>query len=272
MVLAFNEAGMTDKRDYFLGELDKALTKSSRYKYAMGLPYASNEGTPAYSSWLMQDKPICISSTAWYYLARNGCNPFSANQKLKNANDAIDNLDYKPDFQFSPVVDDFQYSDIKFLTAYPKELIINNKAAIDRALLQDFDGSGDNAMELYFLPEEEAVRPSASVVRLFMIPQDWQPYKSLNLSLLSEDDSIRLRLHLKDKEAEPFESILIRPESGGWQKISLDFDNCFLRSKAASGYGNNILDRDGIREIALEIFSLRSADEARVLIDNIELK
>jgi hypothetical protein len=272
MVLAFDRAGMSDKRDYFLGELDKALTRSNRYKYVMGLPYASNEGTPAYSSWLMQDKPICISSTAWYYLARNGINPFSANQKLKNANEAIDNLDYKPDFQFSPVVDDFQYSDIKFLTAYPKELIINNKAAMDRALLQNFDGSGDNVMELYFLPEEEARRPSASVVRLFMIPQDWQPYKALMLKIFSQDDSIRLRIHLKDKQAEPFESILIRPEAGKWQMISLGFDNCFLRSKAASGYGNNLLDRDGIREVAIEIFSLRQNDESKVLIDDIRLK
>jgi hypothetical protein len=170
------------------------------------------------------------------------------------------------------VVDDFQYSDIKFLTAYPKELIINNKAAMDRALLQNFDGSGDNVMELYFLPEEEARRPSASVVRLFMIPQDWQPYKALMLKIFSQDDSIRLRIHLKDKQAEPFESILIRPEAGKWQMISLGFDNCFLRSKAASGYGNNLLDRDGIREVAIEIFSLRQNDESKVLIDDIRLK
>ena len=272
MVLAFLKAGNGCKGTYFIHELDKALTISKRSSYVSGLPYASNEGTPAYGSWLMQDEPLCISSTAWYYLAKNSHNPFSYNQKLDEANKVIDELDYEPKYQFTPMIDDFQYSRIKFETAYPKEAIISNKAELDRVFAEGYDGSENNCMELTFNPEQGARGVSASVVRPFMIPQDWSSYESLCFKVYSNSNKIRVRLHVKDSEAEPFESIKVRPEADKWKDVVLSFKDSFKRSEAASGYGNSHFDVDKIREFSIEVFTLKGDKEVKVLLDDIVLK
>jgi len=272
MVLAFLKAGNGSKGTYFLHELDKALTVSKRSSYVSGLPYASNEGTPAYGSWLMQDEPLCISSTAWYYLAKYNHNPFSYNQKLDEANRVINELDYEPNYQFTPIIDDFQYSRIKFETAYPLESIIRNNAQLKRVLLSEYKKFQDNCMELTFNPEQGVRGVSASVVRPFMMPQDWSSYKNLCLKVFSDNTKIRVRIHIKDSEAEPFESIKIKPEAGKWKEVVLNFEDSFKRSKAASGYGNSQLERDQIREFSIEVFTLKGDKEVKILIDNIVLR
>jgi hypothetical protein len=271
MVLAF-KSGNNKKADYFLAELDKALTVSKRSRYISGLPYASNEGTPAYGSWLMQDEPLCISSTSWYYLAKNNINPFSYNQRLSEANKIIEDLDYEPNYQFVPVIDDFQYSRIKFETAYPAEAMIINKAELTRELSATHQDTDGKCMQLTFKPEMDARGVSASVVRPFMIPQDWTSYEVLSFKVYSDNDKIRLKFHVKDSEAEPFESIKIRPEKDKWKEVSLSFKDSFRRSQSAAGYGNNQFDRHQVREISFEVFALKGQEEAELFIDDLVLK
>ncbi len=156
MVLAFHVTGREERRDHFLRELDICLTASEMFPFTKGLPYASNEGTPVYDSWLMQDKPLCVSSTAWYYFAKKNFNPFLALKDLKSANAAVDALEWEPDYQFTPMVDDFEYTDIKFRTAYPHDLRMLQRAEVDLALTGDISVDGGHAMCLEFIPDEKA--------------------------------------------------------------------------------------------------------------------
>ncbi|MDP3789794.1 MAG: hypothetical protein Q8R48_05265, partial [Candidatus Omnitrophota bacterium] len=172
MVLAFEKAGMNKDRDHFMGELDKCLTDSPAYPYTAGLPYASNEGTPVYDSWLMQDKPLCVSSTGWYYFAKNSHNPFSALRDMNSSNKKVDGLRYKPAYQFVPVVDDFEYTDIKFHTAYPDDLMMLNKSAVDLTWTDELAFDGRHSMKIAFAPDKNAKTATATVRRVFLYPQD----------------------------------------------------------------------------------------------------
>ena len=271
MVLAFDRTGQAERKGHFLAELDKAITPSAVYKNSSGLPYASNEGTPAYGSWLMQDKPLCISSTLWYIFAKENFNPFSADQKDEQANDAVDKLDYRPDYQFAPTVDDFEYSVIKFETAYPKPLIEANKAKISRS--QDsFAKDGGHSMRIDFEPEPGPSKCSGIINRPFLYPQNWSNYNILALWMYCKSPDIALRIKLKDKEGEPFESRPRYPDEIGWQKLEFNLGEDFVRQSLLPGYGNNNLDREGIRELSFDISTDKAKAKSALLIDEITLK
>ncbi len=84
MVVAFNEAGLTDKADYYLKEIEKTFIKSSIYTEAGGMPYTINPGT-GYGGdyewnqlWEGVDINPVVSSSAWYLFGKNNFNPFKA--------------------------------------------------------------------------------------------------------------------------------------------------------------------------------------------------
>jgi len=79
MVLAFYLASRTNEAKFYLNELKKAVVKSEKHNDSAGLPYASNPGSPPYGGWVMPDKPICASSTAWFLFALKKFNPFYGN-------------------------------------------------------------------------------------------------------------------------------------------------------------------------------------------------
>ena len=79
MVLAFYHCSLTNEADFYTDELLKGVVKSKSFDDSAGLPYASNPGSPPYGGWVMPDKPICISSTAWLIYSLKKFNPFYGN-------------------------------------------------------------------------------------------------------------------------------------------------------------------------------------------------
>lgn len=271
MVLAFDRAGKNEQKEHFLAELEKTLTPSSKYKNSAGLPYATNEGTPAYGSWLMQDKPLSIAGTAWYIFAKENFNPFSIDQKDEAANAAIENLEYKPNYQFVPIVDDFEYSEIKFETAYPKGLIQTNQAKVERNHETGTVKGSLYSMKVECEPNPAAQHGGGVVSRPFLYPQDWSKYEKLTFWIFSHNPNATIRIKLKDKEGEPFDSNSISLVKGGWRRISLDLKSDFVRGSAFPNYGNQQLDRDGIREISFEFGATSRDIKSTIYIDEVTL-
>lgn len=104
-----------------------------------------------------------------------------------------------------------------------------------------------------------------------MNKQNWSNYDKLSFYIYSSSDKVRPRVLLKDNEAEVYESIPIKPERGKWKRISLDFKDNFRRGRNVAGYGNKIFDKQGIREIIIEISSKGAINRSAVYIDEIEL-
>lgn len=78
MVVAYNEAGMSNEAGFYLKELEKMLAESKYTEGLFGLPYASNPGT-GYGGdplWSGADTNPAISSTAWYLFGMRHFNPF----------------------------------------------------------------------------------------------------------------------------------------------------------------------------------------------------
>ncbi|WEV37419.1 SLAP domain-containing protein [Lactobacillus sp. ESL0677] len=79
MAVAFNIAGMQQKADNLINEMDKMFISSNKFKGTAGLPYASNSGT-GYGNgklWNGVDTHIAISSSAWYVLAKMRYDPYN---------------------------------------------------------------------------------------------------------------------------------------------------------------------------------------------------
>lgn len=271
MVLAFDRAGRIEEKNHFLAELDKTLTQSPKYKNASGLPYATNKGTPAYGSWLMEDKPLCVSSTAWYIFAKENYNPFSMDQKEEAADKVVDDLAYQPNYQFVPEVDNFEYSSIKFETAYPKQAIQTNKARLGRSQESATVKGGADSLKLLFQPEAGAMNSWAMVSRPFLYPQDWSKYGKLNLWIRCEN-SVALRVEVKDKEAEPFETRPVYMDKGDWKRLSFDLKDDFVRGPFMPNYGNSKFDKEEVREISFKLGPRDNTEQTVIYIDEVTLE
>ncbi len=277
MVLAFEKAAMKKERDYFLAELDKCLTDSPAFLYTAGLPYASNEGTPVYDSWLMQDKPLCISSTVWYFFAKNDFNPFSAFSDMDSSNKKVTELLYAPGYQFVPMIDDFEYTDIKFHTAYPDDLMQMNKAEIALDWTDELAFDGSHSMRIVFTPTKGAKTASATVRRLFLYPQDWAGYSKLSVEIYSNGTSGRTNdianISVTDGEGETYDSGPIFLNRSGWTKYAFNLAKDFSRN-AYDGvtYGDNMFDLSKIREISFTIKSKHPVENCMIYVDRIELE
>ena len=272
MVLAFDRAGRKAEKEHFLSELDKALTPSPMFKKAYGLPYATNEGTPAYGSWLMQDKPLCISSTSWYIFAKDNYNPFSMNQRDEEANKIVDSLEFNPNYQFTPVIDDFGEGDIKFETAYPESLIFAGGAKLTRGLVAiSKEVQGGSAMEIILAGEPSATSSWGLLSRPFLYPQDWSKFGKLDISAQCADQ-VSMKVKIKDKEGEPFESRPVYFYENSKHLISLDLGNDFIRSPELPNYGNKKIDKEAIRELSFEFKAVKPGTKNTVMIYRISLQ
>lgn len=276
MVLAFEKADMQKESLYFMNELDKCLTESEAFLYTKGLPYASNEGTPVYDSWLMQDKPLCVSSTAWYFFAKNSFNPFSALDNLEESNKIIETLEYDIDYQFKPIVDDFEYTDIKFHTAYPEDLLLTNKAGVSLGWADELAVDGKHAMSIEFIPDKGAKRANATIRRQFLYPQDWGTYDVLNIWVYSDgtsgDTNNIASFDARDREGEIYSSPPIFLNRNGWWKYSFNLWKDFSRDPYDGvTYGDNMFGLSRIIEISFVIRSKYPTERCRVYLDRIEL-
>ena len=277
MVVAFEKTGRIDERNYFMNQLHKCLTDSPAFPYAKGLPYASNEGTPVYDSWLMQDKPLCISSTAWYFFAQNNFNPFSAFESLEDSNKVIEDLDYDIKYQFAPIVDDFEYTDIKFRTAYSEDLMHLNKAKVYLGWTNELSLDNGHSMSIEFVPNKNAKTASAAIKRRFLYPQDWSTYNTLKVWVYSNGTSGRTNnianFSVKDREGEIFTSPPIFLNRSGWREYKFDLWKDFSRNPYDGvTYGDNMFGLSRIIEISFIIQSKHPVERCKVYLDRIELE
>lgn len=277
MVLALKKAGRESDSLHFMNELDKCLTASPALPHTKGLPYASNEGTPVYDSWLMQDKPLCISSTTWYFFARNNFNPFSAFENLEESNGIIENLKYNINYQFTPIVDNFEYSDIKFRTAYPEDLMLLKKAKISINLADELAVDGKHSMSVEFIPEENAKNATATICRAFLYPQDWSAYDAVNIWVHSNGtrshNSNIANFSVKDREGEIYNSPSIFLDSNGWKKYSFNLWKDFLHDPYDGvTYGDNMFGLSRIIGISFTIRSKHPVESCKIYLDRVELE
>ena len=77
MVVAFQKAGLTDKANLYLKEIEKSIT--SVLDGTMGIPYATNRGS-GYGPdllWEGADNLPCVSSAAWYLFGKLKFDPMA---------------------------------------------------------------------------------------------------------------------------------------------------------------------------------------------------
>jgi hypothetical protein len=272
MVLAFYLAGQDKEGDYFLGQLDKAVTKSRRYEDAYALPYASNEGTPAYSSWMMKPKPLCVAATAWYIFAKERFNPFSMTGNLDEANDSLNKFKKRMDFKFSPVIDNFEYGLPQLLNAYPKNSMILTGVTASIGLSKDAK-KGRKALEIDIKVAKAANNYSCSVTRPFLHPQDWAGYKKLTFWIRSKQAvKCTFKVQAKDKDGELWNSPFVYVTKD-WQKAGFDLRGDFEKDKAhLPGYGNGKFEMNNIIALNLAVAFKEQGKEIKILIDELKLE
>jgi cellulose synthase operon protein B len=77
MVVAFQKAGLAEKADLYLKEIEKAIISCPNS--TMGIPYATNRGS-GYGSdllWEGVDNSACVSSAAWYLFGKLKFDPMA---------------------------------------------------------------------------------------------------------------------------------------------------------------------------------------------------
>jgi hypothetical protein len=77
MVVAFQKAGLMDRADFYLKEIEKSITTGP--DSTMGIPYATNRGS-GYGPgllWEGADNLPCVSSAAWYLFGKLKFDPMA---------------------------------------------------------------------------------------------------------------------------------------------------------------------------------------------------
>ncbi len=272
MVLAFYLAGQSKEGDYFLSQLDKAVTKSNRYDGAYALPYASNEGTPAYSSWIMKPKPLCVAGSAWYLFAKERFNPFTMSGNLGEANDSLKKFKKQIDFKYAPVIDNFEYGLPQLLNAYPRNSWGLSNVTASIGLSKDAK-KGKNALEIDIKTAKSASSYSCSITRPFLHPQDWTAFKKLTFWIES-DGTVKctFKLQVKDKDGELWNSPLVYVKND-WEKVRFDLKTDFEKDKSyLTGYGNGKFETDNIIAFNLVVASREPGKEIKIFIDELRLE
>ena len=77
MVVAFKSAGLEDKANEYLVEMEKLILEDPAVQGTGGLPYVSNPGDHATTSLLWSGAELnpCVSSSTWYLLGKWGHDP-----------------------------------------------------------------------------------------------------------------------------------------------------------------------------------------------------
>lgn len=84
MAVAYTFAGNVSKANNLILELEKTFINSAMMESSAGLPYTSNHGTTFGSNtlWNHADIAPALSSTVWYFFAKNNFNPFELGKKI----------------------------------------------------------------------------------------------------------------------------------------------------------------------------------------------
>lgn len=272
MVLAFYLAGQNKEGDYFLSQLDKAVTKSKRYEDAYALPYASNEGTPPYGTWTMKPKPLCVAASAWYIFAKEKFNPFTMSGNLGEASDSLKGFNKRLGLEFAPVIDSFEYGLPQLLNAYPGNLMTSKDADVSVSLSKKAK-RGKKTLEIDIKKMPSAKSYSCSVTRPFLHPQDWSEFKKLTLWIKS-DRAVKctFKMQVRDKDGEFWNSPLVYVTKD-WQKAKFDLTKDFEKDKSyLSGYGNGKFETDNVIAFNLSVTSNAPDKEIKIFIDELKLE
>jgi hypothetical protein len=272
MVLAFYLAEQQKEGDYFLAQLEKAITKSKKYKEAAGLPYASNEGTPPYGSWLMEPEPLSVAASAWYLFAKEKFNPFDMTGNLDEAGSMLKVFEKDLEFVFYPIVDDFEYNKTKLLNAYPQNLMITGSSTAQINLSKEAK-EGYGALEINIKTAPAGKDFSSSIMRPFLHRQNWSGFEKLTFWIKARESSKgKLKIQVKDKDGELWDSPFVYLKDN-WQEIKFDLNRNFKKNKAhLPGYGNNKFDTDSIIAFALTFVSHEADKDTKILIDELKLE
>jgi hypothetical protein len=135
------------------------------------------------------------------------------------------------------------------------------------------DGLVSHAMKINFEPDPAVSSSWGMVSRPFIYPQDWSTYGKLSFWVFSENPGgVGMKIKIKDREGEPFESKPIYLYESGWKQISLDLKNDFVRGPSLPNYGNNQFDRDGVRESSFELSAQKKGIKSVIYLDDLTLK
>ncbi|MDD5066428.1 MAG: carbohydrate binding domain-containing protein [bacterium] len=284
MVLAFYIAGRNKEADLYLKEMAKTVTPSEVHKGTKALPYATNPGTPAGSGWIMGPEPLCVSSTAWYLFCLKKFNPFSI-QDLTKSNQKIRAVDEIIKEQYVPIVDDFNQGVIKCLTAYPLALQMKGDANIELRCSGE-TVSGPGALCIRFMPgreyefkhsrywsAQETKTAWAVIKRRFFRPQDWSGFSSLSLYLRSGGAPEKFRIKVLDRDSETWQAREIVVDHAEWKKYDFSFSGDFSKDgEAPVGNGNNVFDKDQVKEIMFSVKQGKESYESNIYLDEIVLE
>lgn len=284
MALAFFIAGRKKERDFYLKEMEKCLTPSEVHPGTLGLPYATNPGTPAGSGWIMSSEPLSVSSAAWYLFALKDFNPFSMGD-LKTANGKIKNKGEETVQPSLPVIDDFEGGRIKCLTAYPLSLQMKSDAALEAGWTMDAS-SGRGAMRIRFEPGRELeykhgkywsageIKSAWGLVkRRFFRQRDWTGFDRLSLNLKTEGAAPLFRIKVLDRDNEVWQTREITAAGSAWEKHSFSFGRDFSKDPGSSSpSGNNQLDRGEIKEIIFSIRQGKASFASELFLDDLKLE
>ena len=204
MAIACYVAGREEEGDFYTNELARALTDSPAHPGTMGLPYASNPGTPAYGGWQMQDEPLCVSSTAWYIYSKLKLNPFlmtgSLNVDEANVDVFATKVNISKMFYFTPVIDNFEYEIPKFITAYLANKVRSKNCVFTRVLDYNRAKSGKKSMRLLFIPHIKEKKKSKKEIDAMVASEDHTKDKDRKfISMATDSDGMKIPVSKKPK-------------------------------------------------------------------------
>ncbi|MDD4879028.1 MAG: hypothetical protein PHR22_01045, partial [Candidatus Omnitrophica bacterium] len=145
------------------------------------------------------------------------------------------------------------------------------KAKLNRVQESGIAKNGTKSLKIIFEPDDGVAKSGAVLSRPFLYPQDWSKYGKLDLWVRCEN-STALKIGIKDKEAEPFETRPVYLDKGDWDKVSFDLRDGLVRGPLLPGYGNSKFDREEVREISLEISPRDNTAKTVIYIDEITLE
>lgn len=284
MVIAFHIADQKKQRDYYLKQIEKTITPSAVFEGTLGLPYASNLGTPAGSGWIMCPEPLCVSSAAWYLFAVKNFNPFCI-KNLEESNNLVRNCKVNFNYNFIPVIDNFNDGEIKILTAYPSQLILMNDAKVDLRYTDDA-AEGKGAMRIHFTPghiykflhsiywsAKDTKSAWCEIRRKFVVPQNWEKFNSISFYLKGEGAPQKFKLKIIDKDSECWQTKEIITDNKEWKKYTFYFNKDFsIDAENLVKKGNIKVDLDQIKEYRIFIKQGMKSYESDIYLDEIKLE
>jgi len=283
MVIALQIAGKTEESLVYLKEMEKTITPSEVFPGTLGLPYATNPGTPAGSGWIMGPEPLVVSSAAWYLMAVKGVNPFSI-KELEESNSIVKKINADMDYQAVPIIDGFDHGEPWILSAFPVTLRMNQDCEYDLFFTEDAK-QGKGALRIHFTPGQTlAFKHSrywsvkgihdawALLRRKFFKPQNWSGYNYLSYFAKIEGAPQKVRIKFIDKDSEIWQTKEIIIDNREYKEYRFSIKSDFSIDPAGTSKRGNVkFDIDQIKDMRIFISQGPRSHESDIYIDEVKL-